>query len=595
MQVSQAKVNSGSNSFLVTCETQHCQWRVRAYRSRSRHNKGQWLIDQHQTYNLHSVLCLPSTPRISFKQIAILPAVSDTVHNNSKVSIKTLIERVALKHGLKVQYKKMQHARNHISGATWQQAAQDLLSLGSLCEAFMAKNPGSIVRLETSDTGVIERIFICPGAHVRAIPALLSNVHTDAFHCKNKEFTHQIFAMSALTNQRTVFINSIGIAPGEDEENWTWFMQQHSGLPIGDYLNSGKVIFRGDREKGEEAAKATVFPMTPRAACLYHLRQNMHRLRLFTNISDTSTWYNVATAKTMAERNEQWDILNSSAPLQAAYLQDIERIKWQTCELLALGVHTHNTNTNNTVEQVGSMLLAEEVIGPPIRYRTPGPMVQGLLELFNRQATKLRSMAEELTSTGIQYSDYALGIWSGEHMESGNYRVAQVGCREWCVVRTMLITDKVRHVRLDAAGNPICDCGLYAECEVMCRHIMAVSSSSDRWAHIAAKPFGTTWLNSAFIAAFTDFDVIVPSPDEITACTPSTMFPGTFTMPRKVRGRGRPRVKRIKRVVLMRKNKMRKHAGLVEGDKGRHCLVCWHIGHSKNTCPVRARFRSMHT
>ena len=70
--------------------------------------------------------------------------------------------------------------------------------------------------------------------------------------------------MSALTNQRSVFIYSFGLAPCEDEENWTWFLQQHKNGNIGEFLNSGHAILRGDREKGEDAAASIVFPILPR-------------------------------------------------------------------------------------------------------------------------------------------------------------------------------------------------------------------------------------------------------------------------------------------------------------------------------------------
>ena len=79
--------------------------------------------------------------------------------------MKTLLDRVAQRHGFSLSAKKMYHARNHRVGATLQQAEHDLLSLGALCEAFVLKNPGSIIRIEKSDTNELKRIFICPGEH----------------------------------------------------------------------------------------------------------------------------------------------------------------------------------------------------------------------------------------------------------------------------------------------------------------------------------------------------------------------------------------------------------------------------------------------
>ena len=316
-------------------------------------------------------------------------------------------------------------------------------------------------------------------------------------------------------------------------------------------------------------------------------------MHLFSGGADTTAWRRVADATTFAERDLLWDHLQHYQPQQAAYLAAIDRTKWQTSELLALGLHTHNTTTNNAAEQVGRMLLDACVDEQPIRYRTPGPLVRGLLQLFNKQALVLSARAEEVKTSKVKYSDYVLGIWSRENMESGHYRVAQVGQQEWTVIRitVLLPTDKVRHVKVDADGVARCECNLYAECEVICRHIIAVSNSgySGKWKHLAADPIGGKWLNSLFVHSFSNFNVSMPSQDEIMT-TSGDMYPTPLKMPAKVRGRGRPRVKRIKRMVQIRKNKMRLQAGLAGDTPSRHCSVCMAIGHVKTTCPVRAHF-----
>jgi len=292
----------------------------------------------------------------------------------------------------------------------------------------------------------------------------------------------------------------------------------------------------------------------------------------------------------MVERDVLWENLKLTQPKVAAYLQGIPPIQWQTCELLQLGLHTHATTTNNTAEHVGNMLKTERVGELPIRNRTPAAMVKGLLEIMSEQSQLLRSQVETVKAASVLYSDYALGIWSQENMESGNYNVAQVGPAEWCV-RRMIITDKDRHVRLGVDGRAVCECNLYQECEVMCRHIMAVSRSGARWAHISAKPFGDIWHNSLFVTAFENFAVIMPSPDEITVCD-GALYPNPLYMPAVVRGRGRPRVKRIKRKVMRLRKKMKVAAGGDVHERARHCSVCSAVGHTRTTCPVRDKFKT---
>jgi hypothetical protein len=590
--VAQDRTSKGSNFFIVKCSSPDCQWRIYAKKSRSRDTQGLWAIDPMLSSQQHSVLCLPTEPRLHVRQVAVLPEVHNLLRDNRKASVKSLLERVMDKYGLKVNSQTMRQARLRAQGSTRAIAEAQLLELSQLCEAFVVKNPGTKLVIEKSAGNVLERIFICPGANEKALPVLLSNFHNDGFFGKNLEFNFQVLSMSAMTNQRSVFLYSFAIVPREDEEQWRWFLQQHKEGAIALVLHSGQKIFRGDREKGEAAAVAIEFPNTPKADCTYHIRQNMHRLRLFNGCSEPDAWRGVAEAKTMGERDILWEHLKVTQPKVAAYLQQIPRIQWQTCELLQLGLHTHSTTTNNTAEQVGKMLLTERRDGLPIRYRTPGAMVKGLLEIFSEQSQELRTEAERIKLGSIIYSDYALGIWSLENMDSTNYRVAQVGPVEWCVKR-MILTDKDRHVRLGPDGLAHCDCNLYAETEVICRHIMAVAKSSTkgRWAHLSANPFGDIWLNSRFVEAFEHFAVIMPSPDEIAACA-GTMYPNPLYMPAVVRGRGRPRVKRIKRKIVRLRKKMRVLAGVDVDERVRHCSVCFTVGHSKKTCPVREKFKS---
>jgi hypothetical protein len=267
--------------------------------------------------------------------VASLPAVANSIRDNFSASVKTLLERVIERHGFTVHPMKMKRARNHAQRATTRQASADLLNLGKLCEAFMIKNPGSRITIEKAGADVLHRIFICPGQNEKAVPVLLTNLHIDVFHGKNKEFPCQIYAMSALTNQRSVFIYSMGIAPSEDEEHWTWYLQQHNQGDIGLFINSGRAILRGDREKGEAAAAANVFPMTPKADCTFHIRGNMHRLRLFAGCSDPDAWRGVAEARTRAERDLLWAQLQQHQPRVADYLAGIDPVRWQKMRKMA--------------------------------------------------------------------------------------------------------------------------------------------------------------------------------------------------------------------------------------------------------------------
>ena len=72
-------------------------------------------------------------------------------------------------------------------------------------------------------------------------------------------------------------------------------------------------------------------------------------------------------------------MLVKAEPLQAAYLKEIDNIKWQAAEQLAAGIRTHATITNNLAEGVGHTLCTTELRDLPNRYRSPAGEWSGLL------------------------------------------------------------------------------------------------------------------------------------------------------------------------------------------------------------------------
>jgi len=435
--------------------------------------------------------------------------------------------------------------------------------------------------------GALQRVFICPGAHKHVLDATLCISHNDAFHVKTHIINSNIAATSLLTNQRTNFLYSAAIFPVENVENWTWYMRCLDNGPLGEWLHSGKAIVMGDREKGESNAVHAVFEETLGASCTHHIKKNMLAQKIPCRKENRHIWYNVATVASLAERDEWWDMLKSSEPVQAAYLQDIDRAAWQNSERIARGFMTHFTTTNNVAEQVGQLFCKEELQALPIRFRAPYPLLHGLLQLFCSKSIELRNHAEKLARDNIKYPDYALPVFSIQETEADSYAAVKVGVREWIVRRVGIITDKARTVTADSEGLK-CSCLHFEECGIICRHIHCVARQDARFCDILTKPCIKLWENSNFINVFEHFEVLMPSHDEICA-TSGDMFPGPFGIPKRVAQRGRPRVKRFKMGHTFQfKRKMR---GQASQAAGRQCSVCLRLGHNKTACPVRNRFK----
>ena len=217
-------------------------------------------------------------------------------------------------------------------------------------------------------------------------------------------------------------------------------------------------------------------------------------------------------------------------------------------------------------------------------------MIHGILQLFCDRATRLREEAAKLQLEDVEYSDYALSVFHREDIESDSYACVRVGVNEWVVRRVGIITDKVRHVRADCEFDLHCECFLKEECGIACRHMLCVAKADKRFEETLARPCDKLWRNALFIDTFQAFQVLMPSESEIYACS-GELFPGPFLVPKKVKQRGRPRVKRIKSAGEQFKKKMRNRTGGGVPDKRRQCSLCRAVGHCKTVCPVRERFK----
>ena len=137
-----------------------------------------------------------------------------------------------------------------------------------------------------------------------------------------------------------------------------------------------------------------------------------------------------------------------------------------------------------------------------------------------------------------------------------------------------------------------CECLMWRECEIMCRHSICVAKQDKRFASLLESPCSACWHNAKFTDVFKDFEVIMPSDLELHACT-GEQYPGPYEMPDRVAQRGRPRKLRRKSKGEQFRRLQRARTGDGIEDKRRQCTVCRSVGHTKAKCPLKARYTMM--
>ncbi len=107
--------------------------------------------------------------------------------------------------GIRVNPVTMCRASNMVKGLVMQTVSEKMQGLGKLLQAFIHKNPGTVIKVDRAGDYALQRLFIRPGSHSHVLPALLGIMHNDAFHIKTVIFNSNLAATALLTNQRTSF------------------------------------------------------------------------------------------------------------------------------------------------------------------------------------------------------------------------------------------------------------------------------------------------------------------------------------------------------------------------------------------------------
>ncbi|KAL6129949.1 hypothetical protein ACLB2K_068331 [Fragaria x ananassa] len=132
-------------------------------------------------------------------------------------------------------------------------------------------NPGSYATLECDADHRFVRMFISFQGCIKGFKHCISILALDGTHIKNKYKGHLLSAIGKNGNNG-IYPLAYAIVASEDENNWTWFMENLNNI----LKDQGRIItFISDRCKGLLEAVSKVFPDSPHGYCLHHLQKNL--------------------------------------------------------------------------------------------------------------------------------------------------------------------------------------------------------------------------------------------------------------------------------------------------------------------------------
>ena len=129
-------------------------------------------------------------------------------------------------------------------------------------------------------------------------------------------------------------------------------------------------------------------------------------------------------------------------------------------------------------------------------------------------------------------------------------------------------------------------------CRIKCRHILATEEHVPQLK--SYESISEIYSSLHFKTAFENYELSLPTPQEIQAAGTGP-FPPIVQAPQIKRGRGRPRIKRLRKWYEGLRRKAAIKDGIDPMEKRRCCKLCRRIGHDRRTCPERQRFANGET
>ncbi|KAL0891482.1 hypothetical protein Bca101_015465 [Brassica carinata] len=165
------------------------------------------------------------------------------------------------------------------------------------------------------------------GASIEGFRAMRKVLIVDATHLKNV-YGGVLFVATAQDPDHHHYPIAFGVADGENDESWTWFMEQLKlAVP-----NVPGLVFLSDRNRSLIKSVRLVFPEAEHGYCIWHLSQNV-KSHVHNN-KDTCAFKfrECAHAYTVAEFKYLYHAFRRKYPSAAVYLdKSVEEKKWARC------------------------------------------------------------------------------------------------------------------------------------------------------------------------------------------------------------------------------------------------------------------------
>ncbi|XP_070674853.1 uncharacterized protein [Malus domestica] len=196
--------------------------------------------------------------------------VADQIRSNPLIKPTDIVKNFKQNYGLDISYYNAWYGRMKAKALVHGAEAVSYQQLTWYVKSIKEHNPGSHCILECEpNSHRFKRLFISYYSCIEGFRFCRPLLFLDGTFVKNN-YKGTLLAATGKNGNQGFFPLAFAMVDHENEENWTWFMEQLSYMLT---PQERTITFVSDRNKGLLESVTTVFPHSHHAFCLEHLKR----------------------------------------------------------------------------------------------------------------------------------------------------------------------------------------------------------------------------------------------------------------------------------------------------------------------------------
>ena len=262
---------------------------------------------------------------------------------------KVLTDLVHRKFGVHVSYTSAWRGKREAANEVRGSPEESFTLLYCYMHMLEQTNIGTRTRVVVDEANKFKYLFFALGASIEGFSAMRKVLIVDGTHLKNV-YGGVLLVATAQDPDHHHYPIVFGVADGENDESWIWFMEQLKSV-ISDVPG---LVFLSDRNKSLIKSVRLVFPEAEHGYCIWHLSQNV-KTHVHNNKDTCAFKFRECThAYTEAEFKYLYHAFRRKYPSAAAYLdKSVEEKKWARCYFRG---DRYNVDTTNSVESFNGVI-----------------------------------------------------------------------------------------------------------------------------------------------------------------------------------------------------------------------------------------------